>query len=177
MDRLLPLMDWKTNQVWSQATVPSPLTTLSFTNASCNAVIHEGYLSKAPLGKKMFKNLLGQNPIQGDITISRHISSAILIDHSFHDFEPAVSVNKQLPSSLQSCNTVVEMKSSCPSDTSASTAAISTRKTLMRRVYSASDDTPSALLGTVTPYNDTNGISPATDPMTPTGETLCDITD
>ena len=35
-----------------------------------------------------------------------------------------------------------------------------------------SDDTPSALLGTVTPYNDTNGVSPATDPMTPTGETL-----
>ena len=72
---------------------------------------------------------------------------------------------------------VVEMNSSCPSDTSASTAAISARKTLMRRVYSASDDTPSALLGTVTPYNDTNGVSPATDPMTPTGETLCDITE
>ena len=48
---------------------------------------------------------------------------------------------------------------------------------MMRRVYAASDDTPSTLLGPVTPYNDTNGISPATDPMTPTGETLCDITD
>lgn len=177
MDQLLPLMDWKTNQVWSQATVPSPLTTLSSPNSSCNAVIHEGYLSKAPLGKKTFRNLLVQNPIQGDITISRHIPSANLIDHSFHDFEPAVSVYKQLPSSLQSCNTIVEMNLSCPSDTSASTAAVSARKTLMRRVYSASNDTPSAWLGTVTPYNDTNGVSPATDPMTPTGETLCDITD
>uniref|UniRef100_A0A674AG31 Peptidase A2 domain-containing protein n=1 Tax=Salmo trutta TaxID=8032 RepID=A0A674AG31_SALTR len=177
MDRLLPLMDWKTNQVWSQATVPSPLTTLSSPNASCNAVLHEGYLSKAPLGKKTFRNLLVQNPIHGDITISRHIPSANLIDHSFHDFEPAVSVNEQLPSFLQSCNTVVEMNFSCPLDTSASTAAVPARKTSMRRVYSASDDTPSALLGTVTPYNDTNGVSPATDPMTPTGETLCNITD
>jgi hypothetical protein len=79
MDRLLPLMDWKTNQVWSQATVPSPLTTLSSPNASCNAVIHEGYLSKAALGKKMFRNLLGQNSIQGDITISLHIPPANLI--------------------------------------------------------------------------------------------------
>jgi hypothetical protein len=42
----------------------------------------------------------------------------------------------------------------------------------MYRVYSASNDTSSALWGTVTPYNDTNGISPSTDPMTPTGETL-----
>ena len=177
MDRLLPLMDWKTNQVWSQASVPSPLTARSSPNASCNAVIHKGYLLKAPLGKNTLRNLLGQHPIQEDITISRHIPSANLIDHSFHDFEPAVSVNEQLPSSLQSCNTVVEMNSSCPSDTSASTAAVSARKTLMSRVYSASDDTPSALLGTVTPYNDTNGVSPATDPMTPTGETLWDITD
>jgi hypothetical protein len=48
---------------------------------------------------------------------------------------------------------------------------------LMRRVYSASDDTPSALLGTVTTYNDTNGVSAATGPMTPTDETLCDSTD
>jgi hypothetical protein len=47
----------------------------------------------------------------------------------------------------------------------------------MRRVYSVSDDTSSALWGTVTPYNDTNGISTATDPMTPTGERPCDITD
>ena len=118
MDRLLPLMGWKTNQVWS----------------------HNGH-------------------------------------HYFHDFEPAVSVNEQLPSSLQSCNTVVEMNFTCPSDTFANTAAVSTRKTLMRRVYSASDDTPSTLWRTVNPYNDTNGVSPATDPMTPTGETLCDITD
>jgi hypothetical protein len=51
MDQLLPLMDWKTNQVWSQATVPSPPTTLSFPNASCNTVIHEVYLWKAPLGE------------------------------------------------------------------------------------------------------------------------------
>jgi hypothetical protein len=101
------------------ATVPSPLTTLSSSNASCNAVIHKGYLSKAPLGKKTFRNLLVQNPIQGDITISRHILSANLIGHSFNDFEPAVSVNEQLPSSLKSCNTVVEMNLSCPSDTSA----------------------------------------------------------
>ena len=71
----------------------------------------------------MLKNLLGQNPIQGDITISRHIPSVNMIDHSFHDFEPAVSVNKQPPSSLQSCNMVVEMNSSCPLDTSASTAS------------------------------------------------------
>ena len=146
--------------------MPSPLTTLFVPNASCNTVIHKGYLSKAPLGKKTFRNLLGQNPIQGDVTISQHIPSATFIDHSFHDFETAVSVNTQLPSSMQSCKTVVEMNSSCPSDTSASTAAVSARKTLIHRVYSASDDTPSALLGTVTSYNDTNGISPATDPMT-----------
>ena len=155
MDRLLQLLDWKTNQVWSQSTVPPPLTTLPSPNASCNTVINEGYLSKAPLGKNMFKNLLGQNPIQGDITISRDIPSASLNDHSFLDFEPAGSVNEQLPSSLQSCNTVVEMNFSCPSDTSANTAAVSARKTLMRRVYSASDETPSALWGTVNPYNDT----------------------
>jgi hypothetical protein len=79
MDRLLPLLDWKTNEVWSQSTVPPPLTTLPSPNASCNAVINEGYLSKAPLGKNMFKNLLGQNPIQGDITISLHIPSANLL--------------------------------------------------------------------------------------------------
>ena len=47
MDRLTALMDWKTNQVWTQVTVLSPLTTLSSPNVSCNAVIHEGYLSTA----------------------------------------------------------------------------------------------------------------------------------
>jgi hypothetical protein len=147
INRLLPLMDWKTNQVWSQATVPSLPTTLSPPNASCNAVIHEGYLSKAPLRKETFRNILGQNLIQGEITISRHIPSANLIDHSCHDFEPAVSVNEQLPPSLQSCNTVVEINFSCPSDTSANTAAVSARKTLIRRVYFASDDTPYTLWG------------------------------
>ena len=37
---------------------------------------------------------------------------------------------------------------------------------------SASDDTFSALKGTETPYNYTNGVSPDTDTVTPTGETL-----
>lgn len=113
MDRLLPLMDWKTNRVWSQVTVPSPMSTLSSPNASCNAVIHEGYLSTALLGKNMCRIRL-KEILRYLITISHHIQSENLIDHSFHDFEPAVSVYEQLPSSLESCNTVAEMNFSCP---------------------------------------------------------------
>ena len=47
MDRLLPLMNWKTNHVWSQVTVPSLMITLSSLNAGCNAVIHEGVSVKS----------------------------------------------------------------------------------------------------------------------------------
>ena len=43
------------------------------------------------------------------------------------------------------------------------------------RVDSASDDIFSALRGTETPFHETNGVSPTTDLMTPTGEALCDI--
>lgn len=126
MDRLIPQMDWKNNQLWSQVTMPSPLTTLSSPNAGCNTVIHKEYLSTGPLGKKTFRYLLVQNLTQaGNITISCHIQSANVIYYYFHDFEPAVSVSEQLPSSLESCDTVAKINFSCPSDTSASTAAIS----------------------------------------------------
>jgi hypothetical protein len=84
-------------------------------------------------------------------------------------------VSEQLPSSLESCDTVAKINFSCPSDTSASNAAVSGNKASTFRVDSASDDTFSALRGTETPFYETNGVSPATDPVIETGETLCDI--
>ena len=43
------------------------------------------------------------------------------------------------------------------------------------RVDSDSNDTFSSLSWTETPFYETNDVSPATDPMTLTGKTLCDI--
>ena len=159
MDRLVPLMDWKNIQSWSQGTMPSPLTTLSSPNAGCNTVIHKEYLSTGPLGKQTFRYLLVQNLTQADIKTSQHIQSANLIDYCFHDFEPAVSVSEQLHSFLETCNTVAKINFSCSSDTSASTASISGSKASMF-INSASNDTFSTLRGTETPYNATTGISP-----------------
>jgi hypothetical protein len=71
-------MDWINNQVWSQVTVPSLLTTLTL----AATVIHKEYMSNGPLrGKKMFRHLLVQNLTQADITISCHIQSENLIDY------------------------------------------------------------------------------------------------
>jgi hypothetical protein len=137
MDRLFSLMDWKNNQLCSQVTVLSPLTTLSSPNAGCNTVIHREYLLTGPLGKKTFRNRLVQN----------------LIDYCFQDCEPTFYVSEQLRYSLESCDTIANV--SCPSDTSTS---VSGNKASTFRVDSASDVALSARRGTETLYNKTNGV-------------------
>ena len=158
MERLIPLMDWKTNQVWSQATVPSPLITLSSPNAGLHTVMQ--YFSNGPLRKK-FWHLLVQNLTQADIS-SQSINKPDWLLFSW--FHTSNLCEWATSSSLKSCDTVAKMNFSCASDTSASTAAVSGKIEAMCRVDSASDDTFYALRGTETPFYETNGVSPATDP-------------